>query len=100
MAEFPCPSCGARCFPNETTCPSCGVNINEAVVETERYTPRSKYPVLRAIATGYQIFAVAIGVVTAIAFFVTLGQSALITMLWSGRCDFILGDSRRDKSLR
>jgi hypothetical protein len=81
MNDFPCPRCGARCFPNETNCPSCGVNITEATAETERYTPPSKYPALRAIATTYQIFAVVIAVITLIAIVIALRQSGLIAVV-------------------
>jgi len=81
MNDYPCPRCGARCFPEEVTCPSCGVDINQAASEVERYRPALKYPALRTIATVYQIFAVAIGVVTLIAVIVSLRQSALIAIL-------------------
>ena len=81
MPEFPCPSCGARCFPKETNCPTCGVDLAQAAREAERYMPPPKYPALRAIATAYQIFAAAVAVVTAIAFVVALGQSGLIAII-------------------
>jgi hypothetical protein len=81
MPEFPCPSCGARCFANEVNCPTCGVNLNEAAAEADRLVPPAKYPALRAIATAYQIFAAAVGIATAIAVAIALSQSALIALL-------------------
>jgi hypothetical protein len=81
MNDFPCPRCGARCFPDESVCASCGVNIDQASAEAERYIPAPKYPALRAIATAYQIFALAIAVVTLIAIVITLRQSGLIAII-------------------
>ena len=81
MNDFPCPRCAARCFPNETNCPSCGANINEAYAEVERHLPAPKYPALRAIATAYQIFAIAIAVVTLITIVIALRQSGLVAII-------------------
>ena len=81
MNDYPCPRCGARCFPEEMTCPSCGVDINQAISEVERYRPISKYPALRTFATAYQILGLAIGIVTLIAAIVSLRQSALVAIV-------------------
>ena len=81
MPELSCPNCGARCFLDEDTCPTCGLNLDEAAAEAPESVPSVKYPALRAIVTVYKIFAVAVGVATAIAVGVALGQSVLISLL-------------------
>jgi hypothetical protein len=77
--DFPCPHCGARCFPGENTCPSCAVDIDRAAAEVERFVPARKYPALRIIATVYQIIAGVIAVVTLIS--LTLGQPPIVIIL-------------------
>jgi hypothetical protein len=47
MNDVPCPSCGARCFPEEKICPSCGVDIDQVASEIARQIPPKKYPTLR-----------------------------------------------------
>lgn len=79
MNDFPCPCCGARCFPGENTCPSCGVEIDRAAAELERFVPARKYLALRIIAAVYQIVAGLIAVLTLIS--LTLGQPPIIIML-------------------
>jgi hypothetical protein len=66
MNDIPCPSCGARCFPEEKICPSCGVDINQVASEIARQIPTKKYPALRVIAGLYQIIAVAIALLALI----------------------------------
>jgi hypothetical protein len=76
MNDIPCPSCGARCFPEEQICPSCGVDINQVASEIARQIPTKKYPALRVIAGLYQIIAVVIALLALIGLLSSFQQTA------------------------
>lgn len=76
MNDVPCPTCGARCFPEEKICPNCGIDIDQVAAETARQIPARKYPALRVIAGLYQIIALVIAFLALIGFLLSFQQSA------------------------
>ena len=76
MNDVPCPSCGARCFPEEKICPSCGIDIDQVAAEIARQVPARKYPALRVIAGLYQIIALVIAFLALIGLLISFQQSA------------------------
>src|SRR5258705_4093084 len=76
MNDVRCPSCGARCFPEEKICQSCGVDIDQVASEIADQIPTKKYPALRVIAGLYQVIALVIALLALIGLLSSFQQSA------------------------